>query len=215
MAKKLELVLYQIEIEKYISELTNDSGEPAGNEERRKTRIALANFMKLLKDNGRTWPEISDFDTFTANSKANPHETTANDRRIRKFFASIDTGRKNVIMTDNSTAQPLDGGTSSEITANIEPEETTENQPETWPEETATPAPVRKKPGRKVFDTVNGEKKSEKIMLYLTPALIEKVRAWCDMKGVSYLGFITGLIEDFLKDREDKINAFLEMRKEL
>ena len=203
MGKKLELVLYPIEIEKYISELTNENGEPAGSEEKRKSRAALAHFVKMLKDNGRTWPEIYDFDTFKANSKATPNETTANDRRIRKFFASLDTERNNANMTDNSTVQPLDDGASTEITAPIEPEENT------------TPAPVKKKPGRKVFDTVNGEKKSEKLMMYFTPELIAKIKAWCDMKGISNVSFITGLVEGFLKDKEEKINNFLKMRSEL
>lgn len=203
MGKKLELVLYPIEIEKYISELTNENGEPAGSEEKRKTRTALAHFVKLLKDNGRTWPEITDFDAFKANSKATSNETNQNDRRIRKFFASLDTERKNANMTDNSTVQPLDDGASTEITAPIEREENT------------TPAPVKKKPGRKVFDTVNGEKKSEKLMMYFTPELIAKIKAWCDMKGISNVSFITGVVEDFLKDKEEKINNFLKMRSEL
>lgn len=232
MGKKLELVLFSIEIEKYISELTNENGEPAGSEEKRKTRAALAHFVKMLKDNGRTWPEITDFDTFKANSKATPNETNQNDRRIRKFFASLDTERKNDTMTENKvidveeTIQPLDDGASTEntqaskepeaeITAPIEPEETTENQPELSPEETKTPAPVRKKPGRKVFDTVNGSKKSEKLMMYFTPELIAKIRVWCDMKGISNVSYITGLVEADLDSKTDKINAFLKMRSEL
>lgn len=209
MGKKLELVLFPIEIEKYISELTNEDSEPAGSEEKRKARAALAHFVKMLKDNGRTWPEITDFEAFAANSKATANETTANNRRIRKFFAWFETERKNDTMTDNDvidveeTAQPLNDGAGSEITAPIEPEENT------------TLAPVKKKPGRKVFDTVNGEKKSEKLMMYFTPELIAKIRTWCDMKGISNVSYITGLIEADLQSKEDKINAFLKMRAEL
>lgn len=73
----------------------------------------------------------------------------------------------------------------------------------------------KKKPGRKVFDTVNGSKKSEKLMMYFTPELITKIRVWCDMKGISNVSFITGLIEDFLKDKEEVINVFLAMRNAL
>jgi len=170
MGKKLELVLYPIEIEKYISELTNEDSEPAGSEEKRKARAALAHFVKMLKDNGRTWPEITDFEAFAANSKATANETTANDRRIRKFFAWFETERKNDTMTDNDvidveeTAQPLVDGASSETTAPIEPEETE-------PEETkTTPAPVRKKLGRK-----NGEKRVQ-VSVYLNPETYEGIR---------------------------------------
>ena len=134
------------------------------------------------------------------------------------------------------SSQHLDDGTSSEIsqsceaesTAPIEPEIITDNTNatadiETWPEadkpahveENTNHAPIKKKPGRKVLDTVNGSKKSEKLMMYFTPELIARVRIWCDMKGISNVSFITGLVEDFLKDKEDKINAFLKLRSEL
>lgn len=220
MGKKLELVLYQSEIEKYISELTNEQGEPAGNEEKRKARAALAHFVKMLKENGRTWPEITDFDAFKANSKATSNETNQNDRRIRKFFASLDTERKNDTMTENEvidveeTTQPLDDGASTENTQASEEPEAKITAP-IEPEENTTPAPVKKKPGRKVFDTVNGEKKSEKLMMYFTPELIAKMRDWCELARISNVSFITGLVEDFLKDKEDTLKAYREFRKNL
>ena len=104
-------------------------------------------------------------------------------------------------------SQGVDDETSTELTAHIEPE--------SWPEENVTPTPVRKKPGRKVFDTVNGSKKSEKLMMYFTPELIAKIRVWCDMKGISNVSYITGLVEADLDSKTDKINAFLKMRSEL
>lgn len=102
------------------------------------------------------------------------------------------------VSNETESAQP-DDETSTDITAPIEPEI----------------QPAKKKPGRKRFDTVNGEKKSEKLMLYLTPELIAKIRVWCDMKGVSNVGYITALIEADLDSKKDKINTFLELRKGL
>lgn len=252
---------YTTEIKQYISQLKTNSGNPAGVQERTRTRnilIAFCDYFDLWHDS--RLPDESDFDAFRKeiNKPENPKFATENINRAKKFFAWLEIERKNAIMTDNSTAHAIEAGTtvpneapetlgavepetlqaseepeaetagtveehsqgvddetSTEITAPIEPEETTENQPEAWPEENTTPAPVKKKPGRKRFDTVNGEKKSEKLMLYLTPELIAKIRVWCDMKGISNVSFITGLIEDFLKDKEDKINAFLKMRSEL
>lgn len=128
---------------------------------------------------------------------------TIYDSATREFFP-VDSDSDNSTQPDNSTAanEPEaqnDDETSTDITAHVEPEI----------------QPAKKKPGRKRFDTVNGEKKSEKLMLYLTPELISRIRVWCDMKGVSNVGFITGLIEDFLKDKEESINTFLEFRKGL
>ena len=61
-------------------------------------------------------------------------------------------------------------------------------------------------------DTVNGEKKSEKMMMYFTPEMITKIRTWCDLKGISTVSYITNLIEADLHNKLDKINAFLELR---
>lgn len=201
MGKKKELILFTSEIEIYCYNLAKENGEPAGNEEKRKTRSALADFMIILSKHGRIWPDEWDFEEYKSTSKCNSDETSRNEKRVRKFFAWIENERKNDIMTE--TAQPLNDETITETTAPIEPEEN-EN-----------PAPVKKKPGRKVFDTVNGEKKSEKLMLYLTPELIAKIRVWCDMKGISNVSYITALIEADLHNKEDKINTFLKMRSEL
>ncbi len=239
-----------IEINQYISQLKNKSGNPAGVQERTRTRnilIAFCDYFDLWHKT--TWPDECDFDAFrtTIDRPDNPKFATEYINRVKKFFAWLEIERKNTNMKDNSTAQAIEAGTtapieepetlgavetetaqaseetsqgvddetSTEITAPIEPEETTENQPELSPEETTTPAPVRKKPGRKVFDTVNGSKKSEKLMMYFTPELIAKIRVWCDMKGISNVSYITGLIEADLESKTDKINAFLKMRSEL
>ena len=68
------------------------------------------------------------------------------------------------------------------------------------------------KAGRKRLDTQNGEKRSEKLMLYLTPELIANVRDWCNLKGISYGSFVIGLIEDYLRDKKNIIDTFREFR---
>ena len=200
-------MIFATEIKQYISQLKTKSGNPAGVQEQTRTENILTAFCNKLE----TWPEETDYDTFRAeiDKPDNPKFATENINRVKKFFAWLELERKNDTMTKNEvidveeTTQPLDGNANTEITAPIEPEETT------------TPAPVKKKSGRKVFDTVNGEKKSEKLMLYLTPALIAKLRVWCDMKGISNVSYITALIETDLDSKTDKINTFLKLRSEL
>ena len=64
-------------------------------------------------------------------------------------------------------------------------------------------------------DTENGEKKDKKLMMYFTPELIARIRIWCDLKGISAVSYITGLIEADLYSKQEKINTFLEMRNNL
>ena len=66
--------------------------------------------------------------------------------------------------------------------------------------------------GRKYLDTENGEKRSEKLMLYLTPSMIADVRAWCDLKGISCVNYITSLIEADIASKRDTLKEFLSFR---
>lgn len=221
MGKKLELVLYPIEIEKYISELTSEDGKPAGSEEKRKARAALAHFVKMLKDNGRTWPEITDFEAFAANSKATANETTANDRRIRKFFAWFETERKNDTMTDNDvidveeTAQPLDDSTSSEnvqASEENEVEMTAPNESESLPECEAITEnePVKNKGGRRRYDTEKGEKRSVKFMVYFTPSVMAELKDLCSMKHTTCANYLFELACREIKRNEEALAFFRE-----
>lgn len=69
---------------------------------------------------------------------------------------------------------------------------------------------TEKKTGRNPLDTVNNEAKTEKLMMYFTPTLIKKIRAWCRIKDISCVSYITALIEADISAHEDKINSFLE-----
>ena len=66
------------------------------------------------------------------------------------------------------------------------------------------PTPCKSKGGRKRFDTVNGEKKSEKFMMYFTPTLLSDIQDWCHLKRTSCVSYITGLIEADLQDPEKR-----------
>ena len=197
-------MLFSTEIEQYISKLKTSSGNTAGVQEQTRTRNIITAFCRNLL----TWPNEADYCTFrsTIDKPENPKFATENINRVKKFFAWLEDERKNTIMTENEV---------SGMEETTQPDLFGHDEAPIEQEETATPAPVRKKPGRKAFDTVNGEKKSEKMMIYFTPELITRIRAWCDMKGISNVSYITALIQADLDSKADKINSFLKMRSEL
>ena len=197
-------MLFSTEIEQYISKLKTSSGNTAGVQEQTRTRNIITAFCRNLL----TWPNEADYCTFrsTIDKPENPKFATENINRVKKFFAWLEDERKNTIMTENEV---------SGMEETTQPDLFGHDETPIEPEETATPAPVRKKPGRKAFDTVNGEKKSEKMMIYFTPELITRIRARCDMKGISNVSYITALIQADLDSKADKINSFLKMRSEL
>ena len=183
------------EIKQYITALKTKAGNPAGKAEQSRTAHALTAFCDKLQ----TWPEKDDYDAFSAtlaNSGKDAKFINEYTDRIKRFFVWLKSEKENDNMTDNNTPPPVD--TPTQNSAGFD-------------DGASTP----KKPGRKRFDTVNNEKKTEKIMLYLTPELIAQIRAWCDLKGISANSLITGLIEDFLNDKKEDINNFLEWRKRL
>lgn len=184
------------EIKQYITTLKTKAGNPAGKAEQSRTAHALTAFCDKLQ----TWPKKDDYDAFSAtlaNSGKDAKFINEYTDRIKRFFVWLNPEKENDNnMTDNDTNTPVDTPTDNSTAR--DGEATTPN-----------------KPGRKRFDTVNNEKKTEKIMLYLTPELIAQIRAWCDLKGISANSLITGLIEDFLNDKKEDINNFLEWRKRL
>ena len=197
-------MLFSTEIEQYISKLKTSSGNTAGVQEQTRTRNIITAFCRNLL----TWPNEADYCTFrsTIDKPENPKFATENINRVKKFFAWLEDERKNAIMTENEV---------SGMEETTQPDLFGHDETPIEQEETATHAPVKKKPGRKAFDTVNGEKKSEKMMIYFTPELITRIRAWCDMKGISNVSYITALIQADLDSKADKINSFLKMRSEL
>ena len=82
---------------------------------------------------------------------------------------------------------------------------------EMFPEETQPKSNAGRKP-----ISENGEKKSEKLMLYLTPELIGEVRDWCYLKRISAVSYITGLIEADLhsNEKQEKLAVFRRLSDE-
>ena len=103
-------------------------------------------------------------------------------------------------------------GTEPEILKDTSPTKDSE----TWLESKTETIKHKSKPGRKRFDTENGEKRSEKFMLYLTPELISEVRTWCHIKQISAVSYITGLIEADLhsEDKQGKLASFRKFSAE-
>lgn len=70
------------------------------------------------------------------------------------------------------------------------------------------------KAGRKRLDTENGEIRSEKFTVYVTPTQAEALKALCLIDGVSSVAErINELIEAELKSNSDMINDFFALKE--
>jgi len=56
------------------------------------------------------------------------------------------------------------------------------------------------------------EQHSERMMIYLTPSLLADIRDWCSLKDMSYSEYISGLISTDMKDKQEKLKGFRELR---
>ena len=132
------------------------------------------------------------------------------------------------IMTDENTqglaenevteSEQLDGKAATTETPNEqavnEPVEATTTEPEQATQSStpsAEPDKTGKHRGRSTIDE-NGEKRSEKLMLYLTPSLIGDIRDWCRLKGISCVDYITNTVKADLETKLSKIKAYRELR---
>lgn len=196
MTQKPRLALYNDEAEKYIASLVTRKGTNASDSEKHKTRKALAEITAILQEQGHSWPDASDYDAYRRQHEDNK-ETKQNVSRIEKFFAWLEKEIETMADNEKTAQAELFSG----------------NEPETWPEETPAPADKPKgKGGRKVI-SANGEKKSEKLMMYFTPELIADIRDWCCLKRISAVSYITGLIESDLHStsKQQKLTVFRQL----
>ena len=58
----------------------------------------------------------------------------------------------------------------------------------------------------------NGEKRSEKVMLYLRPSLYVDVKDWANFHGKSITDCIIGMIEGYMQGKQEKLALFRELR---
>ena len=229
---KREYALYGAEIERYIAELPGKKpGEMAGESSKEKTCAALSAFVKILKENGRTWPLESDYAEYKEGKRLSK-AIQQNVARVRSFFAWLekrkekDTPMEEYVQQDlfganeaetlganepEETLPAVDDGASTENTQASEAEMIAPNEPESLPE------PVKNKRGRKRLDGENGEKLEKFATVYLTPIKAAQFMALCEMDNVKISARITELIEREINGNIDWINdylAFKERRKE-
>ena len=199
-------MIYDYQISQYISTLKTKSGIPMREKDKTQVLNVLTAFCaEYMSDPFKKWPDKSDYDAYRVTLSDKPKLAKDNISRIEKFFAWLNSDKETDNMTDKETTPeliPVD----------------TENEPEISQEvstgdETAQPENLKAKTGRRPFDTVNGEKKSEKLMMYFTPELIADIRDWCYLKRISCVSYITALIEADLKtdDKQKKLAFFREM----
>lgn len=69
------------------------------------------------------------------------------------------------------------------------------------------------KRGRKILDP-NGEKRTEKVMIYLRPSLYADVKDLANLYGKRITDYIVSLIERDTEAKQEHLSFFQEMRKE-
>ena len=192
--------MYDTELEKYLTTLSGKKkGTPPSESTIEKQRLAVRAMTAILTRKGTTWPEDSDYVEYRQNSSGNAKTVNENIKRIEHFFEWLREELESMTEPKEATTPKNDDRSVEQEEKAIETNEEVE-QP-------------KSKPGRKRFDTVNGSKKSEKLMLYMTPELIADLRDWCYLKRVSCVSYITALIEADLdtEDKQKKLSRFREM----
>ena len=187
-----ELKPYETEIKRYIT--THNFGAS----EERQMQSAVSAIATILEKNGRKWPEESDIKEYREQTSGNERTVQQQVRRIEKFFEWL--RKENTPMEERT--QEL-----QEEEALAEVETPTEEAPQ--PE-----AQLKRKAGRKRLDGVNGEIRSEKFTVYLTPTQSEALKALCLIDGVSSVADrINELIEAELKANSDTISDFFALKE--
>lgn len=123
-------------------------------------------------------------------------------------------GEKNIMTDENIQGLAENEVTESEqLDSKATSTETPNEQAVNEPVEATTTEPdkTEKHRGRSTIDE-NGEKRSEKLMLYLTPSLIGDIRDWCRLKGISCVDYITNTVKADLETKLSKIKAYRELR---
>lgn len=234
---KREYELYGAEIELYIGTLAGKKpGSSAGESSKEKTCAALSAFMKILKKNGRSWPNESDYAEY-AEGKPSSKATQQNESRVRNFFVWLEKRKEKTPMEEEYVQQDLFTENEAGITAPyevpealgaIEPESaqaseetlqcvddetsteiTAPNEPESWPEA------VKNKRGRKRLDE-NGEIRKNKITVYLTDTQNEDFTALISLKHArSAADYVLGLITAEIARNEKALYFFREAEKHI
>ena len=100
--------------------------------------------------------------------------------------------------------------TEEKDTVALSPVDTHSNEAVPVQEATIAPKP-KNKGGRKILDP-NGEKRSEKVMIYLRPSLYVDVKDWANLHGKTITDCIIGMIEGYMQGKQEKLALFRELR---
>ena len=188
MKEREELKPYENELKRYITTFN------FGISEKHKMQNALSGIATILEKNGRKWPEKSDVEEYRKQTSGNERTVQQQVRRIEKFFEWL--RKENIPMEEDATMAMF-------------PEEA--QAKESTQQEAVKP---KGKAGRKRLDTENGEIRSEKFTVYVTPTQAEALKALCLIDGVSSVAErINELIEAELKSNSDMINDFFALKE--
>ena len=182
------------------------SGKPKG--ELRRIREDTLDFNVWLEGIGHTWPSAEDYDGYARERKRRVGKTAS------QPYKAAEKAAARVRAMYEALARQKGEGAMSEV---VEVEEGLQGVHE---QEAESPLPVevvedtpkpRGKVGRKVKDK-GGEKRSEKIMLYLTPSLMTDIKDLASLYGKSLTEYVISLIEAHAELKQGKLASFRELR---
>ena len=192
------------EIAEYLLTLKSKKGDCiASISTRNKWEKVFKDIVLVLVRTGHEYPDENDYKEYRASITVSDETFTAYKEKIAGFFcwSKEKTERRHEAMADEKIE------VSTENVPVLEAE-TVEAEHEAESDKNESNV------GRKRLDTVKGEKRTEKLMLYLTPSVISDIRDWCSLKNLSSNDYITKLIEADLQDKQDKLNSFRQLRNE-
>lgn len=205
--------------------------------EQKRMREDTLKFNAWLEGRGKAWPSAEDFAGYVNErkrrvGKKESQPYAAADKagaRVSAIYEAIARQKgENSMSEDFKATQPedsLDVTEVAEATQPVEVEqpvhepstlEATEATPEVEPvqgvhEQETAPKPRGRNGGRKIKDA-EGEKRSEKVMLYLTPSLMTDIKDLAGFYGKSLTDYIIGLIETHAEEKQAKLASFRELR---
>ena len=203
---------FQSDISEYLLILKARNGiDTASQSTRDKWQKVFEKIVLVLIQHGHETPDEKDYEEYRANNTMSNETFKKYKEKMNEFFSwrqkrrqetmpdeKIEVSSENETVIDTETAE-----SEKEIAAKVEVE----------PVE-AESDKKKSNAGRKKIDTMKGEKRDQKLMLYLTPSVIADVRDWCSLKNLSSNDYITKLIEADLQDKQEKLSFFRQLRNE-
>ena len=217
---------FQSDISEYLLILKARNGiDTASQSTRDKWQKVFEKIVLVLIQHGHETPDEKDYEKYRANNTMSNETFKKYKEKMNEFFSwrqkrrqetmpdeKIEVSTKNETVIDTETAE-----SEKEIATDAEPSQVTEKvESDTVEAESLETESDKKKSnaGRKKIDTMKGEKRDQKLMLYLTPSVIADVRDWCSLKNLSSNDYITKLIEADLQDKQEKLSFFRQLRDE-